>query len=132
MYKDLELHISGQLVATATRSPPKCDSNALAVDYEDQIKVFLNLDEDKEEYRSEAVSTDIVSPSVGSKILLGTINGLGTAAEEGICSVYDQTGTKTHVIMKHRTLMVRMTSQLFFFVYACPWYWNFYFLAWDN
>ena len=41
VYKDLELHISGQLVATATRSPPKCDSNALAVDYEDQIKVFL-------------------------------------------------------------------------------------------
>lgn len=102
VYKDLELHIFGGLVATATRSRPKCNSSStLNADCEDQIKVFLNLD-------NHVASTDTASSSVGSRILLGTINGLGTKFEEGICSVYDGNGTKTHVIMKHRTLMVRM------------------------
>lgn len=107
-YRDLELHISGCLVATATRSAmATCKpSNGLAVDYEDRINVFLNLDEGKE-YRTEAVSRDTVSSSGGSKILLGTISGLGSKAEEGMCLVYDRSGTKSHVIMKHRTLMVK-------------------------
>lgn len=107
IYRDLELHISGRLVATSTRSPPKCKlGSTLAVDCEDQINVFLNLDEDSM-YNTEAVPTDTVSASVDSRILLGTISGLGTKAEEGICSVYDRSGTKTHMIMKHRTLMVK-------------------------
>ncbi|XP_020273770.1 uncharacterized protein LOC109848596 isoform X6 [Asparagus officinalis] len=87
IYKDLELHISGRLVAKATRSPPKCKSDSiLAVDCEDQINVFLSLDEDKV-YRSETASS-----SAQSNILLGSISGLGTKAEEGICSVYDRNG----------------------------------------
>lgn len=108
IYRDLELHISGRLVATATRSAPKCKpGSTVAVDCEDQINVFLNLDEDSK-CNTEAVSTDTISSSVYSRIHLGTISGLGTKAEEGICSVYDQSGTKTHVIMKYRTLMVSM------------------------
>lgn len=105
VYKDLELHISGRLVATASRSPPKCKSGTLAVDSEDRINVFLNVDEDKM-YAEETVPLDSVSPSVGPKILLGMITGLGTD-EEGTCSIYDPSGTKTHVIMKHRTLLVK-------------------------
>lgn len=106
-YKDLELHISGRVVATASRSPVKCKSSSPAVHCEDQIKVFLNLD--GEEYRGETASGDTVSTSVGQKLLLGTISGLGSKAEEGFCSVYDRNGTKTHMIVKHRTLMVCLT-----------------------
>lgn len=99
VYKDLELHVCGRVVAVATRSPKcKCIGTPPTTDSEDHIHVFLTLDDAK-----DAVS----SHSVGSKILLGTITGLGTSAEEGSCSVYDGSGTKTHVIVKHRTLLVK-------------------------
>lgn len=103
MYKNLELHISGRLVATATRSPhckSKCGSMA---DNEDHINVFLNLNENIYINDEGPQSSNVV----GSKILLGTITGLGSNAEEGLCSVYDRNGQKTHVIVKHRTLLVR-------------------------
>lgn len=96
VYKDLELRIYGRAVAVATRCP-KCKCvGTQTIDSEDHIHVFLTLD------AQDAVSSD----SAGSKTLLGTITGLGTSAEEGSCSVYDGSGTKTHVIMKHRTLLV--------------------------
>ncbi|XP_026657907.2 uncharacterized protein LOC103700810 isoform X1 [Phoenix dactylifera] len=95
VYKDLELHIYGRAVAVATRSP-KCKCiGTQTIDSEDHIHVFLTLHD-----AQDAVSS-------GSKILLGTITGLGTSAEEASCSVYDGSGTKTHVIMKHRTLLVK-------------------------
>ncbi|KAH0469040.1 hypothetical protein IEQ34_002272 [Dendrobium chrysotoxum] len=104
MYKNLELHISGKVVATATRSPPhcksKCDSMA---DNEDHINIFLTLNENNHIDNAGPQNSN----AVGSKILLGTITGLGSNAEEGICSVYDRNGQKTHVIVKHRTLLVK-------------------------
>nr|QEG03083.1 chaperone protein DnaJ isoform X3 [Cymbidium ensifolium] len=91
VYKNLELHISGKLVATATRSLPHCKSKCGSMaDNEDHINVFLQLNEN--------IYIDDESPQssnvVGSKILLGTITGLGSNAEEGICSVYDRNGQK--------------------------------------
>lgn len=82
-YKDLELHLSGRVVAVATRVPAKTEVE----DSEDQIHVYL-------------------TSSSEHKILLGVIKGLGTTSEEGTCYVYDNGGMKTHMIMKHRTLLV--------------------------
>ncbi|WOK91655.1 hypothetical protein Cni_G00346 [Canna indica] len=97
-YKDLELHIFGRVVATATRSLRCRCIDLPKEDLEDHIHVFLTTDGAQD-------SGSHGSP--GTRTLLGTIAGLGTSAEEGSCSVYDRTGVKTHVIMKHRTLMVK-------------------------
>lgn len=90
-FKDIELRIFGKLVATATRSP-KCDCLDKS-DVEDHIHVYLVPNAD-------------LSDLTQGNLLLGTITGLATNGEEGSCCVYDGHGIKTHVIMKHRTLMV--------------------------
>ncbi|XP_062214509.1 uncharacterized protein LOC133915382 [Phragmites australis] len=92
-YKDIELRICGKVVATATRSP-KCNCIDKG-DVEDHIHVYL--------VPNEAVASDLMQ----GNLLLGTITGLATTGEEGACCVYDGHGIKTHVIMKHRTLMVK-------------------------
>lgn len=87
-YKDLELHLNGSVVAVASRVPPKsCIASMQSDDCQDHIHVSLC--------------------SVGSRIPLGTITGLGTIPDEGSCFVYNSKGAKTHVIMKHRTLLVK-------------------------
>ncbi|KAF5451271.1 hypothetical protein F2P56_026388 [Juglans regia] len=108
-YKDLELHISGRVVAVATRVPPKSHCNGMQnEDAQDHIYVFLSSHEDPSMHVSEQSSMNQSSGGeVGSRIPLGTITGLGTSPEEGSCFVYDSSGTKTHVIMKHRTLLVK-------------------------
>ncbi|XP_048531874.1 uncharacterized protein LOC125510672 [Triticum urartu] len=92
-YKDIELHICGRVVATANRRLKcNCIDNS---DMEDHIHVFL-------------VPNEVVAPDVTQEhLLLGTITGLDTSGEEGSCCVYDGHGIKTHVIVKHRTLMVK-------------------------
>ncbi|XP_039140673.1 uncharacterized protein LOC120277887 isoform X1 [Dioscorea cayenensis subsp. rotundata] len=106
-YKDLELHISGRFVAMATRDHPKSkEAIQQKLDLEDHINVYVALSE-YNTYMSERTSVQFDSAhSLRSRILLGRISGLGTSAEEGYCSIYDRSGTKTHLIMKHRTLMV--------------------------
>ncbi|TVU44926.1 hypothetical protein EJB05_04389 [Eragrostis curvula] len=91
-YKDIELHICGKVVAAASRSH-KCNCIDKS-DGEDHIHVYL--------VPSEVAASD----SMQGSLLLGTITGLATSGEEGSCCVYDGRGTKTHVIMKHRMLMV--------------------------
>ncbi|KAJ0980267.1 hypothetical protein J5N97_008522 [Dioscorea zingiberensis] len=107
-YKDLVLHISGRVVAMASRDHAKSKGdNKRALDLEDQINVYVSLSE-YNTYTSETASVESDSDrSWRSRILLGRIRGLGTSAEEGCCSIYDGSGMKTHVILKHRTLMVR-------------------------
>ncbi|ONI02849.1 hypothetical protein PRUPE_6G224500 [Prunus persica] len=106
-YKDLELHISGRVVATATRAPPKSYSDGMQNEESDHIRVFLSSNENPV-HTSEGFTEDSFSgAAVGSRILLGTITGLGTSSEEGSGLVYNSSGTKTHVIMKHRTLLVK-------------------------
>ncbi|KAK4799555.1 hypothetical protein SAY86_024920 [Trapa natans] len=105
-YRDLELYISGRLVAAATRVPPQSSRDGTRNDgTDDQIHVFLS---------SCDISTDISqgwSPSISStnrsSTLVSTINGLGTSPEEGSCFVYDNSGAKTHVLVKHRTFLVK-------------------------
>ncbi|XP_056161164.1 uncharacterized protein LOC130134456 [Syzygium oleosum] len=104
-YKDLELHISGRVVAKATRLPPQSCCNGIRNDdADDRIYVFLNSHKDCMDNSQEYLSS--ISCGVGSTPL-GTIVGLGTSPEEGTCFVYDSSGTKTHVIMKHRTFLVK-------------------------
>ncbi|KAG2535032.1 hypothetical protein PVAP13_9NG044900, partial [Panicum virgatum] len=91
-FKDIELRICGKVVATATRSL-KCNCINKS-DGEDHIHVYLVPNAD---------TSDLVQ----EHLLLGTITGLSTTGEEGSCCVYDDRGIKTHVIMKHRTLMVK-------------------------
>ncbi|KAL4568761.1 hypothetical protein LXL04_024376 [Taraxacum kok-saghyz] len=79
-YKDLELHVSGKIVAVANRNP------------QDHIHVYLNLHEVDDE-------KDVM--------FLGKIVGLESSDEEGCCYFYNNCGMKTHMIMKHRTLMVK-------------------------
>ncbi|XP_042413011.1 uncharacterized protein LOC122002047 isoform X2 [Zingiber officinale] len=97
-YKDLELHIFGRVVAVANRSQRcKCIDLPI-VDSEDHIHIFLPTD---------GAKNSASSGSSGSRTLLGIVTGLGTSTEEDSCSVYNRTGVKTHVIMKHRTLLVK-------------------------
>ncbi|KAK6923990.1 DnaJ domain [Dillenia turbinata] len=99
--KDLELHVCGRVVAVATRIPPKSCCNGIKnEDSEDHIHVFLRSCE-------ELCENSFLGDVVGSKIHLGTITGLGSDSEEDSCFVFNDNGTKTHVIMKHRTLMVK-------------------------
>ncbi|KAE8693344.1 hypothetical protein F3Y22_tig00110813pilonHSYRG00212 [Hibiscus syriacus] len=101
-YRDLELHVSGRVVAVATRIPPKsCFGETQNEDVEDLIQVFLTSDDDSMPF-SQGLDC-----KVRSRVLLGTITGLGTCPEEGSCFVYNRNGSKTHVIMKHRTLLVK-------------------------
>ena len=110
-YKDLELHISGTVVAVATRIPPKRNFNGIqSQDSQDHIHVFLNLDEDGIFTSHSRFSKPILGSSDGSRIFMGTISGLGTNPEESSCFVYNNCGTKTHVLMKHRTLLVCISS----------------------
>jgi hypothetical protein len=91
-HKDLELHVYGKVVAVATRVPPKSVRNGIRnQDSQDHIHIFLNSNDDTRE----------------SRVQLGVITGLGTSSEEGSCFVYNTSGVKTHVIMKHRTLLVK-------------------------
>lgn len=104
-YQDLELYISGRLVATATRIPPKSTGNGTANDVtDDQIHIFLNSCYDSISH-GQGWSSPICGTG-GSRTLLGTVSGLGTSPEEDSCSVFDCSGIKTHVIMKHRTFLV--------------------------
>ncbi|KAF5738245.1 hypothetical protein HS088_TW13G01141 [Tripterygium wilfordii] len=105
-YRDLELHVLGKVVATATRVPPKSSFHEVDnKDGQDHIHVYLCSDSLGGVKWSNGKSC--MSNSVGSRIRLGTITGLGTSPDEGSCFVYDSSGTKTHVIMKHRTLLVK-------------------------
>uniref|UniRef100_A0A5B7CGR1 J domain-containing protein n=1 Tax=Davidia involucrata TaxID=16924 RepID=A0A5B7CGR1_DAVIN len=106
-YKDLELHVSGRVVAVATRVWPKSFCNGIQnEDSQDHIHVYLSSHVDPM-YASKWFSRDsFVGIADGSRIPLGRITGLGTNPEEGSCYVYNNSGVKTHVIMKHRTLLV--------------------------
>ncbi|KAG5535533.1 hypothetical protein RHGRI_023336 [Rhododendron griersonianum] len=105
-YKDLEFHVSGKMVAVAIRVLPKsCYGRMRNEDSQDHIHVYLISQEDPI-YTSKGSS---IATIAGSRIPLGTIIGLGTNPEEGSCFFYDTNGTKTHVIMKHRTLLVCVT-----------------------
>ncbi|CAA7393567.1 unnamed protein product [Spirodela intermedia] len=108
-YRELEVYISGRLIATATRDPPGDHhiKNATAGCSEDCIRVFLGSSRDKAERREIDPAGVMPYTTVGTSNLLGTIRGLGTTSEEGSCYVYDNNGAKTHVIMKHRTLLVK-------------------------
>ncbi|KAJ4805945.1 Chaperone protein DnaJ [Rhynchospora pubera] len=94
-YKDLELHICGKIVATASRRAECNCIDESSARLEDHIHVFLALDQ------LDSCISD------RHRVLLGTITGLETSGEEGSCTVYDANGTMTHTIMKHRTLLVK-------------------------
>ncbi|CAK9156382.1 unnamed protein product [Ilex paraguariensis] len=88
-YKDLQLQIAGQVVATAIRVPPRSYCDGLQrEDSHDHIHVYLS---------SNAVSVSqgslrdsFVGDAVGSWIPLGAITGLGTSPDEGSCFVYNK------------------------------------------
>ncbi|CAN8229063.1 unnamed protein product [Cochlearia groenlandica] len=102
-YKAIQLHVSGRVVATAIRVPPKgCSKHKENESDDDQIHVFLNSDEGS----NHGSGSSPINESEG-RLLVGTISGLGTSPDEGSCYVYDGNGAKTHVIMKHRTFLVR-------------------------
>lgn len=118
-YRDLELHVSGRVVATASRVLPRyCSGATQKEDAEDHIRVFLNSDDDPRHISSGFSRNCFANSTVGGKIHLGTISGLGSSPDEGCCHVYNSSGEKTHVIMKHRTLLVCN--------FAFPWYYWFY------
>ncbi|XP_059623981.1 uncharacterized protein LOC132266966 isoform X2 [Cornus florida] len=107
-YKDLELHVSGRMVAMAVRVRPKSYCNGIQnEDSQDRIHIYLSSHQDPM-YASKSFPRDsFMGVADGSRIPLGTITGLGTNEEEGSCFVYNYSGIKTHVIMKHRTLLVK-------------------------
>jgi hypothetical protein len=114
-YEDLELYVSGRVVAVATRVPPKNQDDRAVQneDAQDQIHVFLNSDDDLVHASKGSYKESLLTGAVGARIPLGTIKGMGSSPEEGSCFVYDGCGTKTHVMMKHRTLMVCSVILLF-------------------
>lgn len=108
-YKDLELHVGGRLVAMATRVPGKKYINQIhKVDSHDCIRVLLMSHDDQTDVSQRLWKDTHEDFPVGSRFPLGTITGLRSSPEEGSCCVYDNFGVNTHLIMKHRTLMVRI------------------------
>ncbi|GAB2282681.1 hypothetical protein Dimus_017219 [Dionaea muscipula] len=104
-YKNLELHLFGKLVATAIRVPPESSSGSLEdKDSHDQIHFFLSP---RRESVGGGFSRTTNLDGTTSGIALGTISGLGTNPEESSCFFYDNGGSKTHVVLKHRTLLVK-------------------------
>ncbi|VVB09909.1 unnamed protein product [Arabis nemorensis] len=102
-YKDIQLHISGRVVATAIRVPPKGYYEKKQNEGDnDHIHVFLNSDEGSSHGTESSPRNESEA-----RVLVGTISGLGTSPDEGSCYFYDGNGAKTHVIMKHRTFLVR-------------------------
>ncbi|CAE6154283.1 unnamed protein product [Arabidopsis arenosa] len=102
-YKDIQLHVSGRVVATAIRVPPKGYNEKKPIEGDhDLIHVFLNSDEGSNHETESSPGNES-----GARLLVGTISGLGTSPDEGSCYVHDGNGFKTHVIMKHRTFLVR-------------------------
>lgn len=99
-YKDLELHISGRVIAVAKRVPPMRNE-----DSEDYIHIYLNSTTTSTPLSLE-FPRESEGVASGSRTPLGTIIGLGTSPDEGSCYVRNNFGIKTHVIMKHRTLLV--------------------------
>ena len=113
-HSDLELRLYGRTVAMATRVPPiSCSKGVQDGENEDRIHVFL-CPEGCSESITRAAKDSLPSNAAGSRIPLGTIAGLGSSPDEGSCFVYDSGGTKTHVIMKHRTLLVCKTVTLIY------------------
>uniref|UniRef100_A0A7N0T5F0 J domain-containing protein n=1 Tax=Kalanchoe fedtschenkoi TaxID=63787 RepID=A0A7N0T5F0_KALFE len=103
-YADLELHLSGRVVAVATRVPPKRGvGEPSSRDALDHIHVYLIDEGLVDRGARDLLKNGVPMP----RTRLGTITGLGTNPEEGSCDVYNRNGNKTHVIMKHRTLLVR-------------------------
>ncbi|KAL2906399.1 Chaperone protein DnaJ 2 [Bienertia sinuspersici] len=112
-YKDLELHVCGRLVALGTRVPPKDPAATKDSSDEfdedpslDKIHVFLSSDEELAHVNRFHFIKSSLHGSV-SKVLLGTICGLGTNPDESSCYVYNSSGSKTHVVLKHRTPLVK-------------------------
>ncbi|KAK4262372.1 hypothetical protein QN277_027940 [Acacia crassicarpa] len=104
-YRDLELLVSGRVVAVASRFPPGSYSDAEVA--EDHIHVYLNSDEYTNHTNNCDSKNYFTSSSAVTRTHIGTIAGLGTSSDESSCNVYDSRGAKTHVIMKHRTLLVK-------------------------
>lgn len=101
-YNDLELHMSERLIAVATRVSPMRNEES-----DDHINVYLNSTATSIPLSLE-FPRDSEGVASGSRTPLGTIIGLGTSPDEGSCYVYNNFGIKTHVIMKHRTLLVSL------------------------
>ncbi|KAL9257242.1 Chaperone protein DnaJ-like protein [Drosera capensis] len=111
-YKNLELHLFGKLVATATRAPPGSRAGDLdEKEAHDQVHVFLSS---RNESSGGGFSKNTMSDNTRLDILVCTITGLGTNPEESSCYVYDRKGSKTHVILKHRTLLVMENQKVQF------------------
>lgn len=109
-YKDLELHLFGNVVARATRVPSKpFHGSDQGKDSRDCISVFLEADEttSNEKLSSSLGSDSKIAAGVLQKVLVGTIHGLGTTPSEGTCVVHGADGKITHMIMLHRTPLVK-------------------------
>lgn len=109
-YKDLELHLFGNVVARATRVRPNLfhDSDQ-GKDSRDCISVFLDTDQttSNENFSSSSGSDSNTTAGVPQKVLVGTIHGLGATPSEGTCAVRAADGNITHMIILHRTPLVK-------------------------
>ncbi|XP_057833813.1 uncharacterized protein LOC131044500 isoform X2 [Cryptomeria japonica] len=109
-YKDLEIHLFGKVVARATRVPPaQFHGSNQGKDSQDCISVFLEVDQTTSHTeQSYSVGSDSKTAVHGSsKVLIGTIYGLGTTSSEGTCFIHGADGKKSHMIVLHRTPLVK-------------------------
>ncbi|KAJ4826650.1 hypothetical protein Tsubulata_001529 [Turnera subulata] len=121
-FEDLELHVSGRVVAVASRVPPKSQCGGeQSEDAQDQIRVFLISDGYPMSAGKDYSRNSSLGGALRGRIPLGAIMGLRTSPDEGSCFVYDSFGTKTHVIMKHRTFMVCDYPFLFLISFLTFW-----------
>eukprot|EP01018_Ginkgo_biloba_P040215 Gb_16312 [translate_table: standard] len=108
-YKDLELHLFGKTIARATRVPPNPHCSTLGKDSQDSISVFLEMEQtvsDTEPLCMPCSDSEFCSSGL-RRVLVGTIYGLGVTPSEGACFVHGADGRKTHMIMQHRTPLVK-------------------------
>ncbi|XP_047319754.1 uncharacterized protein LOC124923819 [Impatiens glandulifera] len=106
-YKDLELYVAGKMVAVATRTLPKSYNGNDNDDPKDQINVYLNLGDEVEQANKKYSGCSYTNVLGGTWFPVGKVIGLGTTPEEDSCFIYNNSGVKTHFIVKHRTLLVK-------------------------
>ncbi|OAE23361.1 hypothetical protein AXG93_1660s1190 [Marchantia polymorpha subsp. ruderalis] len=105
-FVDLELQMFGNVVARSIRVPAteSCPDPSVSGGYEGKDCIYVYLS--SEQVEEDGTLADGTNLSV-KRIFLGSIRGLGSSEVGSVCNVYGPDGKNTHLILQHRTPMVK-------------------------
>ncbi|KAG6551094.1 hypothetical protein Mapa_007329 [Marchantia paleacea] len=105
-FVDLELQMFGNVIARSIRVPAteSFPDSSVSGGYEGKDCIYVYLS--SEQVEEDGTVADGTNLSV-KRIFLGSIRGLGSSEVGSVCNVYGPDGKKTHLILQHRTPMVK-------------------------